>query len=418
MFRLGTTPKYGGMEPIVMDQHQLSQNTSQVHDDSAGLSALDIMIVLAKYKRSLVVGPIAAAAAAVALSFALPTYYSASTKLLPPQQQQGGAAAVLAQLGGVASMATGVSGLKSPSDMYIGMLKSRTIADRLIKKFNLKEIYQSNSQEHVRNILQARTTINNGKDGLITIEVEAKDKKLAPQLADGYVAELLELTKVLAVTEAAQRRMFFERQLEAAKDNLAKAEMTLKNTLDVRGVINVDTESRAILETIARLRAQVSAKEIQLSSMNAFVTSNNPAYKRAAEELSSLKAELSRLENGRSGPSDASGNQDAKQSGFESIKTLRDVKYYQMLYELLAKQYEAARLDEAKDNSVIQVLDPAVEPEGPSTPKRIVILAVAIVLGFFAALGRAFFKEAKARMMTNPEQAKKWRQFQSFLRLK
>jgi len=318
----------------------------------------------------------------------------------------------------VASMATGVSGLKSPSDMYIGMLKSRTIADRLIKKFNLKEIYQSNSQEHVRNILQARTTINNGKDGLITIEVEAKDKKLAPQLADGYVAELLELTKVLAVTEAAQRRMFFERQLEAAKDNLAKAEMTLKNTLDVRGVINVDTESRAILETIARLRAQVSAKEIQLSSMNAFVTSNNPAYKRAAEELSSLKAELSRLENGRSGPSDASGNQDAKQSGFESIKTLRDVKYYQMLYELLAKQYEAARLDEAKDNSVIQVLDPAVEPEGPSTPKRIVILAVAIVLGFFAALGRAFFKEAKARMMTNPEQAKKWRQFQSFLRLK
>jgi uncharacterized protein involved in exopolysaccharide biosynthesis len=358
---------------------------------------------------------------ALAISFTLPKTYKASTKLLPPQQAQSGAAALLSQLGGVASMAAGAAGIKNPSDMYIGMLKSRTVADKLIAQYNLKKGYETESQESARSRLEADTAITSGKDGLITIEVESRDQKLVAKLANSYVEQLLQLTKILALTEASQRRMFYERQLEGAKDNLAKAEMSLKGALDTHGVISVDAESRAVLETVGRLKAQVSAKEIQLGSMRAFLTPNNPQYKRTEEELSSLRSELSRLENGRAGSAigadSANANADANKSGgFENIKLLRDVKYYQMLYELLAKQYEVARLDEAKDPSIIQVLDPAVEPERKFKPHRAAIVMLSTFGAFLFAVMAAFVLEGRRKL--SPDSAAQWDELKAQLRRK
>jgi uncharacterized protein involved in exopolysaccharide biosynthesis len=231
------------------------------------------------------------------------------------------------------------------------------------------------------------------------------------------VDELIQLTRVLAVTEASQRRVFYEKQLEAAKDNLARAEISLKGALYTRGVISVDSESRGIVETLGRLRAQVSAKEIQLDAMRAFVTKSNPEYKRTEEELNSLKTELSKLENGRSGNSDNSA-QGSAAGGFENIQLLRDVKYYQMLYELLAKQYEAARLDEAKNPSVIQVLDSAVEPERKFKPRRSVIVVLSTFGAFLFAVLWAFFSESRKRALASTEGAAQWSEFKSHLRFK
>jgi uncharacterized protein involved in exopolysaccharide biosynthesis len=297
------------------------------------------------------------------------------------------------------------------------MLKSRTVADKLIAEYDLKKVYDTSSQETARDRLEANTMIASGKDGLITIEVEAKDRKLVAKLANSYVDHLFQLTKELAVTEASQRRIFYERQLEAAKNNLAKAEMSLKSALDTRGVISVDSESRAILETVGRLRAQVSAKEIQLNSMRAFVTDANPNYQRVEEELASLRNELSKLENGRSGQED-SDSQSAKTGGFENIKLLRDVKYYQMLYELLAKQYEVARLDEAKTPSVIQVLDPAVDPERKFKPHRAAIVMLSTLGAFVLAVLWAFFAEAKSKALASDQGAAQWRELKLHLRIK
>ena len=170
--------------------------------------------------------------------------------------------------------------------------------------------------------------------------------------------------------------------------------MALKGALDTHGVISVDNESRAIVETVGRLRAQISAKEIQLSSMNAVFTENNPEYKRTQQELVSLRSELSNLKIGRAGT--RKGQVEDKQEGLENIKVLRDVKYYQMLYELLAKQYEAARLDEAKDPSVIQVLDPAVQPEKKFRPKRAIITFVSTFVALIFSILWIFGVEAKA----------------------
>lgn len=379
---------------------------------------MDLLIVLAKHKKFILGLPLVVAVVTAGVTLLVPNSYKAGTRLLPPQQAQSGAAALLSQLGGVAGAAAGATGIKSPNDVYVGMLKSRTVADKIITRFDLRKAYDTDSQEKARKILEENTSITSGKDGLMTIEVEDERQKLVAGMANGYVEELLKLTKVLAVTEAAQRRMFFERQLEIAKNNLAAAEMTLSSSLDSRGVLSVDGASRAIIETVGRLRAQISAKEIQLSSMSAFVTTTNPEYKRAHEELLGLKAELSKLENGRpeapAGPKQLAN----RQVGLENIKILRDVKYFQMLYELLAKQYEVARLDEAKDSSIIQVLDAAVEPEQKSKPRRAIIVVLAAVLALFAAMVGAFVMEARKRAMQSQGGAAQWNEFKALLRFR
>lgn len=377
------------------------------------INLMDVLIFLARHKRRIIGIPLVLAALAGAASFALPNVYKTSAKIMPPQQNQSGAAALLSQLGGMGGMAAGVAGLKSNSDLYIGMLKSRTVADRLISQFKLKSAYDTESQEKARKKLEDNTTISTGKDGLITIDVEDEDRQRVPQIANAYVSQLQQLTKELAVTEAAQRRLFYEQQLEQAKNNLASAEISLKKSLDTNGVISVDNESRAIVETVGRLRAQVSVKEIELNSMRSFVTESNPDYRRKQQELSSLQAELYKLENGR-GNDNVKVGSPAQQAGLQNIKLLRDVKYYQMLYELLAKQYEVARLDEAKDPSMIQVLDPAQEPERKFKPKRFVIVLLGAIAGLFISVIFAWWSDLKSRK-ASPKYAAKLSELKSHL---
>jgi len=382
---------------------------------SEDVSVIDIMIVLAKHKKLIVGFTLAVAVISAVVSFALPNWYRATTRLLPPQQAQSGAAALLSQLGGVASLAAGAAGLKNPSELYVGMLRSRTVADRLIEKFDLRKAYNEELFEKTRKELEENTSVLSGKDGLITIDVEDKDRKRVAQLANAYVAELTKLTTTLAITEASQRRLFYEKQLEQAKNNLALSEIALKEGLNTRGVISVDAESRVVVETVGRLRAQVSAKEIQLNAMRPFVTTTNPSFRRVEEELASLRSELSKLENGRQ---ETAETDDANQTkgGLANIKLLRDVKYYQMLYELLAKQYEVARLDEAKEPSLIQVLDVAVEPERKAKPKRGLLIAVATILAFFSAMGWAFLQESSRKLRQSPKYVASWTELRAHLR--
>ena len=395
-----------------MNQTQSLQTHENVQTANT-TSVLDVIITVAKYKKMIAVITIATAVASAAISLVLPNTFQATTKLLPPQQTQSSAAALLSQLGGIAGAAAGMPGVKNPNDLYVGMLRSRTVADRLIAKFNLLKVYDIDSPEKARKKLESNTVISSGKDGLIVIEVEDHNKQLVALLANAYVTELFSLMKSLAVTDAAQRRVFYERQLETTKDNLARAETALKNTMDTRGVISVDSESRAILETVARLKAQVSAKEIQLTAMGAFLTTSNPEYRRAQEELNGMRSELVKLENGRG--ADATGS---TPRGLENIKLLRDLKYQQMLYEAIAKQYEVARIDEAKDPSVIQVLDPAVEPERKSKPRRAFIVVFATLAALFGAGTLAFLLEARKKVLASPEGAARWNELKVHLRIR
>lgn len=394
------------------NKHELQNHRK--HDDEAGL--IDILIILAKYKKTICLFPLAVMVLALAVSFLLPNIYRADTKLLPPQQAQSTAAALLSQLGGVAGMAAGAAGLRTPTDVYIGMMKSRAVTDRLIGTFNLKKVYDTDSLEKARRILESNTNIETGKDGLITVAVEDENPELVAKLANAYVSELIRMTSVLAVTEAAQRRMFFERQLEQSKNNLVKAEAILKGSLATNGVISVDSDSRVIIENAGRLRAMISAKEIEINSMSAFVTPSNQAYRQAQQELISLRAQLRKLENGTPGTAEKNSTGGNEKAALANVQRLRDVKYYEMLYELLAKQYEAARIEEAREPSMIQVLDPAVVPERKIKPKRSVILVISLVLGLLAAVLWAFFKEAGRRALATPDSNAKLQTLRSHLR--
>lgn len=388
-------------------------------DDKDVMGIVEMLIVLAKNKKTIVGATLAAALVASAGSMLLPPFYRASVKLLPPQQAQSGASMLLSQLGGLAGAAAGATGLKNPADVYIGMLKSRTVGERLAKRFALQAHYGVKSQEQTLKLLGANTVVAVGKDGLIAIDVEDTEKKLVAPLANAYVEELVRLTKTLAVTEGAQRRLFYEQELERSKNKLANAEIALKTAIDQRGVISVDAESRGLLETGARLRAEISAKDIELNSMKAFVTPNNPAYRRVEELLRSLRAELSQLENGRRPPSvaDRAAGEGAK-AGVQSIQLLRDVKYYQILFEALSKQYEAARLDEAKDSSVIQVLDQAIEPEQRFKPKRSMLVVASSLLVCLITMFFVLLREIKNRWLLSPRSFAQWSALKASMRLK
>ncbi|MEB0140851.1 MULTISPECIES: Wzz/FepE/Etk N-terminal domain-containing protein [unclassified Undibacterium] len=381
-------------------------------DEDDGLALMDILLTLAKHKKKIMLYPIVCGVAGLLISLCMQAVFKANTKILPPQQSQSTASAMLSQLGGLAGGAGAALGIKNPNDLYIAMLKSRAVTDKLISRFDLKKRYDVKLVETTRKMLDTNSTIAAGKDGLIGIEVEDKDPKIAMAIANAYVEELTLLTSRFALTEASQRRLFFEKQLELAKDKMIVAETTLAKGIDSKGVLSVDGQSKAVVETAARLRAAVSAKEIQLKAMQAFVTPNNNEYKRAYQELLGMQQELGKLENGN--PLAAAPRASDAAGGPSSIQILRDVKYYQMLYDLLAKQYEAARLDEAKDIPLIQVLDKAIEPERKFKPQRALITLAAAMFGLIVALIAAFVAEASAAPKT-PEQEEKWRQLKKYL---
>jgi uncharacterized protein involved in exopolysaccharide biosynthesis len=384
------------------------------------ISLLDLLLVLAIHKKLILGLPAAAGVLAIVGSLLMTNIYTGTTRILPPQQAQSSASAMLGQLvGGAAGGVASALGIKNPNDLYVGMLKSNRIADRMIERFQLKALYDAEFTVEARKELGGNTRINSGKDGLIAIEVDDEDPKRAADMANAYVDELSGLMKSLAVTEAGQRRLFFETQMKQASDNLARAEVALKEGLDVTGIVMADAQGAAMVETVARLRAQISAKEVQLGAMRTFAAADNPDYRMAQQELASMQRELAQLE-GRAPKLDTRApgiaNGDKEQSGMENLRRLRDVKYYQALYEFMAKQYEIARVDEAKDAALIQVLDVAQPPERKSKPRRSLIVILSVLAAGFVAVLLAFVFEALNKASARPESAARLSALRSAMR--
>jgi capsule polysaccharide export protein KpsE/RkpR len=301
---------------------------------------------------------------------------------MPPQQQQSMAAAMLGQIGTLTGLSAGSLGMKNPNDLYVGMLKSRTVADALIERFSLKELYDEDTLVETRKELASNSSLTGGKDGLIIIEVEDENPQRAADMANSYVDQLTKLTQNLAISEASQRRLFFEQQLLNAKDGLAKSEVELRKTQERTGMIAVDEQGKATIEAAAMLRAQVTAKEVEMAAMRSFATDSNPDYRKAQEELTGLRTQLAKME--RNSERDIGdiliSTGKIPSAGLEYARKLRDVKYYETIFELMAKQFELAKLDEARDATSIQVIDKAVPEDKKSKPKRALIVVLVTLL--------------------------------------
>ena len=350
-------------------------------DDTINL--LDLFLLLNRQRRLIFTATAGCGALALLISLLIPNKYTATTRILPPQQAQSSAAAMLGQLGALATLGGKDLGLKNPSDLYVGILKSRTIADDLINQFDLRRLYRDNKMADARDDLARHTAIEAGKDGLISISFEDRDPRRSAQIANAYVDELYTANQRLAISEAAQRRLFYEKQLEAEKEALANAEVELKKTQEATGLIQLNSQAEAIIRSVAALKAQITAKEVQIQGMRTFSTEENPDLLRAQRELAALRSELAKLENSQSigGGNIQVPTGKVPQLGLEYTRKLREVKYHEQLFEILAKQYEAARIDEGRSASLVQVVDAAVEPDKKSGPLRGVITALAALFG-------------------------------------
>lgn len=372
---------------------------------------LDLLIVLSRGKRMILRTTLAVAVASAAVSLCLPNRYTATANILPPQQSPSLAASMIGQLGALgpmASMAQKDLGLKNPNDLYVGMLRSRTVEDALIRRFDLLRVYRDKKMSNGRRDLEDASSIVLGKEGFIAISVEDRDRGRAPQIANAYVDELRTLTQKLAVTEAGERRLFFERQLELAKNNLADAEQALKQTEQTTGLIQLDGQAKAIIESVGKLRAAIAAKEVELHAMRLFSTEQNPDVQLGEQQLSGMRAQLALLEkqNGEANVQVPAGN--VPEAGLQYVRKLREVKYAETIFELLAKQYEAARLDEAKTAAVIQVLDPAIEPDRKSSPQRTWIVLIMTLAGLFGSVGYVLAAEVFHRLHSDPGVQARW----------
>jgi uncharacterized protein involved in exopolysaccharide biosynthesis len=341
--------------------------------------------------RRLIFG-ITAASAAVALvvSLLLPVYYKAETRILPPQEKGSNLAAqLMGQAGGLIALAGGAAGVKSQGELYVEMLKSRTVLDRMVGRFDLMKLYKAKYREDARKKLRQFLVVREErKSGVIVLTVEDLDPKRAAEMANTFVEEMKSLAGGLAISEAGQRRMFFEEQIRHTKESLARAEEEIKGFQQRTGMFQVDAQARAIIEGIANLRARIAAKEVEARVLRSFATAQNPDLQRTEEEIRALRAELEKVETAKGQGSDPlmpSGR--VPEMGTEYLRKLRQLKYNETLFELLSKQFELAKLDEARDAVVIQVIDRAVPPERKSRPKRAVIVLVSALLGFLGSSG-------------------------------
>jgi len=372
------------------------------------LHLLDVLIVLSRRRKFVVGFTLGAALLAVIFVLVVPSTYTATTTVMPPSQNSSMSSALLGQLGGssaLASVAGASLGIKNPSDMYVSLFLSRTIEDSMVQRFGLKDRYKKKKESDARTAFEKHTTVALGtKDGLIRITATDRDPKEAADIANAYVDEFRKLSATLAISEASRRRIFFEQQLLEAKENLTTAEETLKHTEQSTGVLQIDSQARSLIESAANLRAQVVAKEVQLQGMRSYATEDNPDVVTAEQQLTALKAQLAKL----AGTDEGSGSDfvvpkgKVPEAGMEYLRRIRDVKYYETISELIAKQFEIAKLDEARQGSIIQVVDVAVTPDKRSFPKRTVTILVATLLGFVVACVWCTFAEGFRRMLGNP----------------
>lgn len=353
-------------------------------DDDA-ISLLDLVQVVVDNLRLLVVGPLVVGLSALGIAFVIAPTYTAKTQFLPPQQQQSAAASMLSSLGGLGGLAGAVGGLKNPADQYIAFMKSHAVQSALIERFDLKTRYSQDTVADARKSLSANVRTVSGKDGLISVEVDDHQPEFAAQLANAHIEELRQVLARLAVTEAQQRRMFFEKKWTKAKESLIEAETALKMTGISDSVLK--SHPAVAVAGVAALKAQITAQEIKIGAMRGYLAETAPDFKQAQNELGNLRAQLLKQEK----------DQPMGSGQGDYVSRYREYKYQETLFELFAKQYELAKVDEAREGAVIQVLDVALPPEHKTKPKKGLIAVMATLATGFALLLFVFVRHSLAQ---------------------
>jgi tyrosine-protein kinase Etk/Wzc len=354
---------------------------------SSDVSLVELFGLLSRRRTRILSAAAIAGVVSGIIVFLIPVSYTAEAVILTPQQAQSSLSSFMGPLAGLAP-AAGMSGLgllsslalRNPADLYVGVLESRTIADALVTKFGLKDVYQVPDYTRARKRLARNTRIESGKDSLIRVRVDDHDAERAAKLANAYVEELSKSNSRLAFTEAGQRRLFFEAQLTKEKEALAEAEIGLRNTQQATGLVAPTGQADVLLRVGAQLHAEILSRETQLEAMKTFAADDNPRLQIVKRELGVLHTQLNQLEQGEHKPGTLElPTGGLPEASLKYLRSVRELKYHETLFEVLSRQYEAARLDEAKSATLIQVVDRAVTPERKTWPPRALLILGAIV---------------------------------------
>lgn len=403
--------------PLDNKEKETNMQESTTHRNEAieteeGINLLELVQVVAKRKGLIVKLCAAATVLSVVYSLTLPNIYSATAKVLPPQKESGGLAAMMGQAGGLAGLAAG-AGLGGSADLYLGILKSRSVADAVVKHLDLINFFRVKTAEEARNVLSGAVKMQAGKDGIISVTAESRDPKMAAALANTMVEELGRRSVQLNLTKAGTERAFLEKRLEVVREDLKGAEESLKTFAERNRAIKVDSQAAASIEGIAQMKAQIVAREVQLASLRSYQTDESP-------EVKAVQAGIGKLRNQLGGMVGSGGNGDGIPAmgsvpnlGLEYARRMRELKTQEAVYEQLTKQYEVAKLTEAKDSSSLQVLDDAVVPAKKSKPKRSMIVILSTVTAFFLSVFLAFVLEYLEKM--SEEDRVRWEEIKGAL---
>lgn len=322
---------------------------------------------------------------ATLLSMVIKPRYTAVATFVPPSSTGSSSAAALAgQLSSALGLGASMGGVKSPGDLYVGILKSRSIAALLVQRFHLEQVYREKKESLAEKDLASNSTFEVGvKDAIVSVSVTDKDPARARDMANGYLEALKITSAGLSLTESSQRRRFFEDRLAREKEELAAAEIALKQTQEKTGLIAPAGQTAAEIQAVAQLRAQITGREVQLAALRHDETEQSPDVIRLRNEIDSLQSQVGSMENGKEGGphGDISASQ-VPAMALDYIRKARDVKYHETLFEIIAKQYEVARLDEA-NSTPLQILDHATLPDSRSGPPRLLIILGGTISGFF-----------------------------------
>lgn len=384
-------------------ENALSTPPTPEQDDQVTL--LDLLLLFKQHWLHFLLLPLLFALVGLGASWLMKPRYTAVAQIMVPQSSQASSLSMLASGTGGLLNAAALPGLKNPADQWVGLLNSRTVADALVDRFGLMEAYGAELRMQARDALAASSRIQGKRDGLIQIEVDDLSPERAAQLANGYVEELQRLSSSLAVTEAAQRRVFLEKQMNQTLDRLRKAESSMKAagvSTDFLKLLPDATVSR-----LTQLRAEIASREVQAAVLRGTMTEANPELQRVLSNLRALRAQLSQLEQADGSGQLPTGGADAP-AGYADA--YREHRYQEALYELLVRQFEIAKADELREGAVLQVVDAAQVPEWKSSPQRAFITLTAGMIGLVFALVWVVIRVAIRHYRSDPASAAKLKQ--------
>ena len=379
------------------------------------INLLDLLIALGQEKWTLMVVTFLAALTGVVVSLNTPSTYVSRTSIMPSQQSGGGGGGLgaLAGLAGLSGMSGIASSIKSSDEMFIALMRSHSVQSSLIEQFKLKERYGA------RNIEEARLALSNNvviladkKSGMLLVDAQDKEPEFAAQLANAQVKELNVILNRLAVTEAQQRRAYYEQQIVRTQTKIPQLELEFKDAQKSSGL-----EVASLLSEAGTLPGQVAAKELQLQVLSRFATGQNPDLKRLAVEISALRAQMARYELSRTEPKTSEPNKSGQVA--ESTKTnfvqkatqaYNTLKIQEALLESYVKQLELAKVDEAKEGPAVQVVDEAIAPEMRAKPERKKMVIAYTITGLVIAFVLAALRALLRHIRSTPEGLQRWNQ--------